>query len=158
MKTSKYILTALVLAIGSIMPVVSMATDKIHTAEVTADFDDVRIDIENAITNRGFVVDFHANVSEMLDRTAADVGSSVSVYRHAEFWQFCSSILSRKMVEANPVNVAYCPYVIFAYETIEQPGTVVIGFRPIDVEDDSSKAILGEINNQLIAIVKEAVE
>ena len=94
----------------------------------------------------------------MLDRTATDVGSTNPVYKRAETWQFCSSILSRKMVEVNPVNIAFCPYIIFAYETVDKPGTVVVGYRKHEAEDDASEKILSEIDDHLESIVKEVAE
>lgn len=156
MKTIKNMLLFILMAVGIAVPVVSSASESIFTIEVDADFADVRIDIENAIANRGFVVDFQSNIGGMLDRTAADVGSTASVFKHAETWQFCSSILSRKMVEVNPVNIAFCPYIVFAYVTVDEPDAVTIGYRRYNVEDIASKEIFSEINGQLEAIVNDA--
>ena len=148
----------LLIVLGGVLPIISLASEGIITKAVNTDFADVRIDIDNAIANRGFVVDFKSNIGAMLERTAADVGSSGAVFKHAETWQFCSSILSRKMVEVDPANIAYCPYTIFAYETIEKPGVVVVGFRLLSVEDGASKAILDEINGHLEAIANDVAE
>lgn len=122
---------------------------------VEADFADVRIDLENAILNGGYVVDYQANIGDMLKRTASDVGSTDSVYLHAETWQFCSSILSRASMEANPANIAHCPYVIFAYETEASPGQVVIGFRTHANGDDAS---LTAVDKALTVVIHEASE
>ena len=157
MKIGKYVVILSALLIGTTTSLHALASESIYTVKVAAEFSDVRIDIENAIANRGFKLDFHSEIGEMLNRTAADVGSSVTVYRYADTWQFCSSILSRKMVEVNPVNIAYCPYIIFAYETVKNPGTIVVGFRHHDVEDDASEAVLSEIDIHLTAIVNEVL-
>ena len=122
---------------------------------VEANFVDVRIDIESAIMNGGYVVDYQANIGDMLTRTAADVGSTESVYLHAETWQFCSSILSRATMEANPANIAHCPYVIFAYETEASPGQVVVGFRAHAGDGDAS---LAAVDKALTDVIDEATE
>ena len=65
----------------------------------------------------------------MLERTGADVGSTKKIYANAEFFMFCSAKLSRAMIEADPANVGYCPYVVFLYEAAEKPGEIVVGYR-----------------------------
>ena len=131
----------------------------IISRSVAAEFSDVRIDVESAIMNGGYVIDFQADIGDMLKRTAADVGSTESVYLHAETWQFCSSILSRATMEANPVNIAYCPYVIFAYETEASPGQVVVGFRAHASDSDpASDASLVAVDEALTDVIDDATE
>ena len=126
---------------------------------IEADFSDVRIDVESAIMNGGYVIDYQANIGDMLKRTAADVGSTESVYLHAETWQFCSSILSRATMEANPANISHCPYVIFAYETEASPGQVVVGFRAHASDSDAaSDASLVAVDEALTEVIDEATE
>lgn len=138
------------------------ATSSPHVVEhnVDATFSDISIDIENAIYNKGFVVDFKANIGEMPARTAADVGSTKTVYENAVTWQFCSALLSREMVEISASNIAYCPYVIFAYETTENPGTIVVGFlqNSTDNMDTETNAVMSRVDDHLQAIVTEATE
>ena len=124
---------------------------------VEADFADVRIDLESAIMNGGYVIDYQANIGDMLKRTAADVGSTESIYLNAETWQFCSSILSRATMEADPVNIAHCPYVIFAYETEASPGQVVVGFRS-HAGGSNSDATLEAVDKALTEVIDEATE
>ncbi len=125
-----------------------------------ATFSDVSIDIENAISNKGFVIDFTANIGEMLARTAADVGSTNTVYLNAVTWQFCSAVLSREMTEISASNIAYCPYVVFAYETTASPGTIVVGFlrKTMDNMDRETRTVMEKIDDQLQAIVSEATD
>lgn len=124
---------------------------------VEAPFDDVRQDVSDAIVNRGFVIDYEAMIGDMLERTAADVGASQDLYAHADTMQFCSAVLSRAAMEADPANIAYCPYVVFVYELAGQPGSVTVGFRHLPVRgSDASKAALTEINTLLEEIVAEA--
>ena len=129
--------------------IVSVATE--------GSFEDVAQSLSDAIVNRGFVVDYTAQIGGMLDRTAADVGASTKVYTDARAMQFCSATLSRHAMEADPQNIAFCPYVLFVYELAAKPGEVVVGFRKLDEQgSDASRQALAEINGVLDGIVKEA--
>ncbi len=120
-------------------------------------FDDVRQGVSDAIVNRGFVIDYEGRIGDMLNRTAADVGADKTVYEHADFLQFCSATLSRAAMEADPANIAFCPYVVFVYELADQKGTTHVGFRHLQGggSADSTKA-LDAVNALLDAIAKEA--
>jgi len=137
----------------------SASAEDLKTVAKTASFDDVKFELSNAIIERGLKVDFSGSISQMLDRTGADVGSTRPVYKHAEFMSFCSAKLSRQMMEADAANVAFCPYTVFIYETATAPGEVVVGYRPFpDKGSDASRAALNEIDKLLTAIIKAAVQ
>jgi uncharacterized protein (DUF302 family) len=89
-------------------------------------FEDAAFGVETAIVGRGLVVDHVSHVGEMLARTAADVGSDVELFAQADVFQFCSALVSRRVMEADPVNIAYCPYGIFV---ADRAGEVTIGYR-----------------------------
>jgi uncharacterized protein (DUF302 family) len=89
-------------------------------------FDDAAFGLESAIVGRGLVIDHVSHVGEMLARTAADVGSDVKIFDQADVYQFCSAVVSRKVMEADPTNLVYCPYGIFV---AERDGEVTIGYR-----------------------------
>jgi uncharacterized protein (DUF302 family) len=89
-------------------------------------FDDAAFGVETAIVGRGLVVDHVSHVGEMLARTAADVGSDVELFAEADVFQFCSAVVSRRVMEADPMNIAYCPYGIFV---ADRAGEVTIGYR-----------------------------
>lgn len=129
------------------------------TVAKKASFDDVKFELSNAIIERGLKVDFSGSISQMLDRTGADVGSTKPIYKHAEFMAFCSSKLSRQMMEADAANVAFCPYTVFIYETASAPGEIVVGYRPFPrPANEASRAALNEIDKLLTAIIKAAVQ
>jgi hypothetical protein len=86
-------------------------------------------------------------VGEMLARTAADVGSDVEIFSQADVYQFCSAVLSRKVMEADPMNVVYCPYGIFV---AERAGEVTIGYRTFP------EGPMQEVQLLLDEIVREA--
>lgn len=122
-------------------------------------FQDVRFELENAIVGRGLVVDLNGHVSEMLQRTGDDVGSSKPVYKNAEYLAFCSAQLSRSAMEADPANLGVCPYVIFIYETAAAPGIVNVGYRrAVAGNSAQSKTALEKIEPLLDSIAKDAVK
>lgn len=128
----------------------------IYTVE--GDFEDVRLDLENAIINRGLVIDYEAFVGDMLNRTAEDVGAERQIYTRADTLQFCSAILSRKTMEADPVNLAFCPYIVFVYEEAGAEGVIHVGYRRLpEAGDEESRAALFEVNALLDEIVRDAI-
>ncbi len=115
-------------------------------------FDDVLFSVENAITDQGLVIDSISHVGDMLERTRADVGSDKVLFVRAEVYQFCSARLSRKVMEANPMNIAFCPYGIFVAELADDPGKVVVGYRTYPEGE------MQEVQAFLDSIVKQALE
>ena len=141
------------LAAGALMLLANPAhaQDDLTFYQTDAPFDDVAADVSDAIINLGYVVDYRGYIGEMLERTAADVGATTPLYRNAELLQFCSAVLSREVMEANIVNIAYCPYIIVVYETEAEAGTVNVGFRRLPDGDARDK-----VNALLDTIAREA--
>jgi uncharacterized protein (DUF302 family) len=124
---------------------------------VKAPYDQVRQDLSDAITNRGLVVDHVSHIGAMLDRTAKAVGAKRRVYTHAEAYQFCSAVYSRRMMEADPRNIAFCPYIVFVYTTVDQPGAVRVGYRrPARTGAPASNQALRAVERLLDGIAREA--
>jgi len=67
-------------------------------------FEDAAFSVESAIVGKGLVIDYVSHVGEMLARTGADVGSSVDLFAEADIFVFCSAVVSRKVMEADPMN------------------------------------------------------
>lgn len=122
-------------------------------------FEDVRDDLKAAIEARGLVIDYQSNVNRMLERTGADLGATRKLYADAQAFVFCSAVLSRKMVEADAANMAFCPYAIVVYATVQAPDRVVVAYRRPWRPDGSaaSKAALKEVESLLDGIAREAV-
>lgn len=131
------------------------ASDSVSYTRKGATFDEVRADLEQAIIAEGLKVDYRGNLGDMLKRTGKDVGSNQPIFEHAEFVTFCSSRLSRAMMEADPGNMSQCPYVMFAYQRATAYKEVVIGYRKVNVQPRGAKA-LKEINALLDKIAKAA--
>ena len=120
------------------------------TYTTAQDFDDVTFGIESAITDAGLVVDHVSHVGAMLERTRADVGSDVVLFEQAEVYSFCSATISRQVMEANPLNIVFCPYDIFV---AKQPGSdqVTVGYRQFP------QGAMQSVQALLDGIVKEAI-
>lgn len=150
-----------VLALLAGFAVPAQAADPAHLmlVKTKAKFEDVKEDVVNAVTKRGLVVDYTAHIGGMLDRTAKDVGATKKIYDRAEAVQFCSATLSRKMMEADPANIVFCPYVVVIYTLAADPGTVHVGYRrPQQTGTPASRASLKAVDELLSGIVREAVK
>jgi uncharacterized protein (DUF302 family) len=142
----KQLIIAAVLAIGA---GTATAADQAVTYPFEGSFEDATFAVESAIVGRGLVIDYVSHTGEMLNRTAADVGSDVELFGAADIFLFCSAQLSRKVMEADPMNIAHCPYGIFV---AERAGDVMIGYRQYPDGD------MQEVQALLDEIVKEAME
>ena len=104
---------------------------------------DATFAVESAILDRGLVIDLTSHVGDMLNRTGADVGSDVTIFEAADIFLFCSATLSREVMEADPMNIAHCPYGIFV---AEREGKVMVGYRNMpEGEMQKVQAFLDEI-------------
>ena len=124
-----------------------------------ASFEDVRDELRLAIEGRGLVIDYESFINRMLERTGKDVGSARRLYADAQAFVFCSAALSRKTMEADPANVALCPYTLVVYETAANPGTVQVSYKRPWRPDGAaaSKAALKEVEALLDGIAREAL-
>jgi uncharacterized protein (DUF302 family) len=133
------------------------AVDSVSFTRKGASYEDVRLDLENAVIAEGLKIDYRGNIADMLKRTGPDVGSNQPIYQQAEFFTFCSAKLSRQMMEADPANMSQCPYVVFIYQRAATSQEVVVGYRRVNAEGRGKKA-LDEINKLLDRVVQGAVK
>lgn len=135
--------------------------DPIVRHTVAAKYDNVLDDIKNAIAGRGLVIDHTSHVAKMLDRTGKDLGKTKKMYGEdqGQVFSFCSATVSRATMEADPHNIAFCPYTIAVYSTLAEPGKVHVVYRRPQRTDDgpASKASLQEVEKLLDGIVREAL-
>lgn len=124
----KKVFSAVAFATFTCLAAHASAQDMI-TYDTDETFDDVVFGLENAILDAGLVIDHTSHTGEMLERTKADVGSDVTLFLHADIFSFCSAKVSREVMEADPMNVVFCPYDIFVIVRPETPDTTTIGFR-----------------------------
>jgi uncharacterized protein (DUF302 family) len=124
-----------------------------------AKFEDVRDDLKLAIEGKGLVIDYHSFIGRMLERTAKDVGATRKLYADAQAFVFCSAVASRKTMEADIANIAFCPYSMVVYATAEDPNTVHVAYRRPWRPDGSaaSAAALKGVETLLDGIAREAL-
>ena len=140
-------------------PVAFAAGDHMVVFTKVGSFDDVREAVDMAITGRGLVVNNVSHVGEMLERTGKDLGDSKQIFVKAEALEFCSAVVSRKMMEADPNNIVFCPYVISIYVVPEKPNEVRVAYRkPQIVGSPASQKALKTVDELLSGIVKEALQ
>lgn len=124
------------------------STDMV-TYETVDSFDDASFALESAIIGQGLVIDNVSHVGEMLARTAEDLGAETKIFENAEVYNFCSAGLSRKVMEADIANIAFCPYGIFVYQAPGDDGSV-IGYRTFP------DGPMAEVQELLDTIAREA--
>ncbi|MGV6849546.1 MAG: DUF302 domain-containing protein [Marinibacterium sp.] len=140
--------TATALALSLVTGVAAQAGDAI-VYDYDGSFDDATFAVESAILDHGLVIDLTSHVGDMLNRTGADVGSDVEIFGAADIYSFCSAVISRKVMEADPANIVYCPYGIYV---AQQGDKVTIGHR--DYPDGAMQAV----EDLLTSIVKDAMD
>ncbi|PTX54478.1 uncharacterized protein (DUF302 family) [Litoreibacter ponti] len=143
----KHLLLATALSAAAL--VTAAQAETAVTVPFDGSFDDATFAVESAIVDRGLVIDFVSHVGDMLNRTGADVGSDAALFEAADIFVFCSAVLSREVMEADPMNIAFCPYGIFV---ADQGDGVVVGYRTYP-EGEMKK-----VETLLAEIVADAVE
>lgn len=111
-------------------------------------FEDATFLVESAILDQGLVIDYVSHTGEMLNRTSADVGGTKKLFDAADIFVFCSAKISRKVMEADPQNIAFCPYGIFVADS---GGEVTIGYR------NYPQGPMQEVQALLDKIVQDAI-
>ena len=129
---------------------------KIYVSQGT--FEDVRENLELAITGRGMVISSMFDIGDMLSRTGGDIGVATAVFADAQALAFCSAVLSREMMEADPHDIVNCPYVIAVYSLAGEANRVYVAFRrPAPADTDASKWVLRKVEALLDDIVAESL-
>jgi uncharacterized protein (DUF302 family) len=118
------------------------------TYPFSGSFQDATFAVESAIVGKGLVIDYVSHTGEMLSRTAGDVGSDVHLFDEADIFLFCSASVSRKVMEADLMNIAHCPYGIFVTHRGEE---ILIGYRSYpEGPMQEVQALLDEIVNDAL--------
>ena len=125
---------------------------------VEGKFENVVEDLKLAIQNQGLVIDHTSHINDMLVRTGKDLGTTKQIFLNAEAFAFCSAAVSRQMMEADPHNIAYCPYVIAVYVLPKEPKRVYVTFRRPDPSGNAgARQALRKVEELLDGIVREAL-
>ena len=130
------------------------SAQEVTVRSVRGEFDDVKERVVLAIGNRGLVLNYTAYIGNMLERTGKDIGRERRVYDKAESLEFCSAGVSRATMEADPRNIAYCPYAIAIYTLPGDAQKVYVAYR----KPPQYTPPLREVGRLLDAIVREALK
>ena len=121
------------------------------------DYADTKENVEMAITDRGMLISGTLHVSDMLNRTGPDLGYNKNIYKKAESIEFCSAVLSHRMIMSDYRNLVICPFTIAIFVKAEEPEQVYVAFRRHYLaghSDEEAKAIF----ELLDGIAREAIE
>ena len=141
----KRVLSGAALCFASVM---SASAEDAFTYDFDGSFDDATFAVESAIVGQGLVIDYVSHVGEMLNRTGADVGSDATIFKNADIFLFCSAVISRQVMEKDPMNITHCPYGIFVIETEEG---VQVGYK------DYPEGAMQAVEDLMQQIVAEAI-
>lgn len=147
------LLVCFVLFVGN-----AVADGAVNVRAVNGTFEDIRDRVVFAIESQGLVVDHKSKVGDMLARTGKDLGETKTLFGKAEVLEFCSAIVSRRMVEADPQLLAFCPYGIAVYTLPGNSELTYIAYRRMvtDIVLPVQRSVLERVEALLEAIVEEA--
>ncbi len=143
----------------ALMPGLAAAAENyVAIYKTQGSYADVRDFVRIGIESEGLVINSVGHIADMLERTGKDVGSTRQVYEGGEQFEFCSSTLSRAMMEADPHAIALCPFIISVYK---MPGdkTVYVSYRkPAQTRNPKLRKVLVDIEKLQVKIIKGAIE
>ena len=140
-------LRKLIFTLALSLPVAASAAEPM-VRSFDGSFEDATFAVESAIVGEGLVIDYVSHVGDMLNRTGVDVGSDQMLFKAADIFVFCSAVVSRQVMEADPMNIAECPYGIFVAETDDG---VIVGRR------DYPAGAMDMVEAMLDGIIDEAL-
>jgi len=120
------------------------------------DFSDVVEALKFAIEDHGLFINNVMHMGDMLERTGKDLGFEKPVYLRAESFEFCSALLSRRMLQEDPARIVNCPFIISVYVLPDQPDTTYLAHRIL--AKPGEQGIMGEIAATLKEIATSAAE
>jgi uncharacterized protein (DUF302 family) len=134
--------------------------DKLRKTYVVKDtFDNVKQLVVEALKDKGLKINTTSHISNMLQRTGKDLGLKTTIFTKAENIEFCSAIVSRNMMQADPHNIIFCPYIISVYSLAKDPKTTYVSYRrPPVLADKKSNAVLREVEKLLDEIARATTE
>ena len=133
------------------------AANPIVSHSIEEEYEYILDNVRNAIIGRGMKINGELHASDMLNRTAADLGFERNVFIHATTVEFCNAPISHKLVLANPDNLVLCPFTVSVYVLTGAPGRVHVAYQ-VPAAGSESQEVLAEVEALLRGIVKESIE
>ena len=121
-------------------------------------FSDVMEGLTMAIQERGMYINNVMHMDEMLERTGKDLGLGGKLYEHAQSVEFCSAVLSRKMVTENPARIVNCPFIISVYSLPGEEGKTYVVHREIPAAETEASEVMAEVAQMLEGVAGAAAE
>lgn len=140
------------------LPLAALAADGYAVVFKTQGaYQDVRDALEMAIEGKGIKINHTNKIAEMLERTGKDLGATRQVYVNGEQFEFCSAVISRRMMEADQNAMTLCPYIVSVY-TVPNDKNVYIAYRkPPATKNPALKKALADVEKLLNEIIKDAM-
>ncbi|MFP4247797.1 MAG: DUF302 domain-containing protein [Halochromatium sp.] len=120
-------------------------------------FADVMDGLELAIQQRGMFINNVMHMNEMLERTGADLDLGDALFGQADSIEFCSAVLSRKMIREDPRRIVNCPFIIAVYTLPDEAGTTYVAHRQIPDSETEASPAMQEVATMLQEIAEEAI-
>jgi uncharacterized protein (DUF302 family) len=127
----------------------------VYTSE--SRFADVMDGLELAIQQRGMFINNVMHMNEMLERTGADLDLGDTLFDQADSIEFCSAVLSRKMISEDPRRIVNCPFIIAVYTLPGESGTTYVAHRQIPSAETDASPAMQEVATMLEEIAEEAI-
>ena len=127
------------------------------TQSAESGFEEVMQNLRLAIQDRGLYINNEMHMAEMLERTGKDLGFPGQVYLKAESIEFCSAVLSRRMVEEDPRRIVNCPFIISVYLLPAEPGRTFVAYRAPALEEIQTSPVMREVAEMLQGLAAAAV-
>ena len=157
MKAAWFVSLAIV-AGAALNGAVQAAAADVVVRSTKGEFREVKERVLHAIENRGLVLNYTARIGAMLERTGKDIGTARRIYGDAEMLEFCSARVSRDTMEADPRNIAFCPYSIAIYTLPKERDKVYIAYRRTGASGSGqSEKSLRAVERLLADIVADAL-
>jgi uncharacterized protein (DUF302 family) len=139
------------------LPFSALADDYAKVFKTEGEFQYVRDAVEMAIEGKGIKINHVNRIAEMLERTGKDLGMTRQVYVHGEQFEFCSAVVSRRMMEADPTAMTMCPYIVSVY-TVPDDKHVYIAYRkPPRTSNPELNKALADVEKLLEEIIQDAM-
>jgi uncharacterized protein (DUF302 family) len=125
--------------------------------ESESGFSDVMDGLKLAIQQRGMFINNVMHMNEMLERTGEDLGLGGPLYEQAESVEFCSAVLSRKMIAEDPRRIVNCPFIIAVYTLPGEPDKTFVAHRVIPHAQTEQSEAMKEVAAMLKDVAEDAV-
>lgn len=131
------------------------STIAVHASD--SRFEDVMDGLRLAIEERGLFINNIMHMNEMLERTGADLGADQPLFGQAQSVEFCSAVLSRRMIAEAPERIVNCPFIIAVYTLPDDPDQTYVAHRRFPAEELASSEAMREVATLLEAIAEQAL-